>query len=290
MKQQHLLSYVRRAVQDYEMIQEGDKIAIGISGGKDSLILALALSYLRRFYPQKFEVIGVTVSLGFDDFDLSQVQAFFATIQVPFYICETQIGKIIFDERKEDNPCSLCSKMRKGALYDYAQAFFATIQVPFYICETQIGKIIFDERKEDNPCSLCSKMRKGALYDYAKQLGCNKIALGHNKDDINETLLMSLLYEGRIHTMAPVTYMDQVNMHIIRPLLYVPECDIRGFVKKENLPVVKSPCPVDGKTKREEMKQLIYSLQKEIPKVREHLFGAIQRSTIYGWNKQGGLK
>lgn len=243
MKQQHLLSYVRRAVQDYDMIQEGDKIAIGISGGKDSLILALALSCLRRFYPQKFEVIGVTVSLGFDNFDLSQVQA-----------------------------------------------FFAKIQVPFYICETQIGKIIFDERKESNPCSLCSKMRKGALYDYAKQLGCNKIALGHNKDDINETLLMSLLYEGRIHTMAPVTYMDQVDMHIVRPLLYVPECDIRGFVKKENLPIVKSPCPVDGKTKREDMKQLIYSLQKEIPKVQEHLFGAIQRSTIEGWNKQGGLK
>ena len=238
MRQQHLLSYVRRAIQDYEMIQEGDCIAIGISGGKDSLILAFALSYLKHFYPKQFDIMGITVSLGFKDFDLTAVKA-----------------------------------------------FFEEIQIPFYVCETQIGQIIFEERKESNPCSLCSKMRKGALYDYAKKLGCNKIALGHNKDDINETLLMSLLYEGRIHTMAPMTYMDQVDMHIIRPLIYVPESDIRGFVKKQNLPVVKSPCPVDGKTKREDMKQLIYSLQKDIPKVREHLFGAIQRSTLNGWKR-----
>ena len=238
MRQQRLLSYVRRAIQDYEMIQEGDCIAIGISGGKDSLILAFALSYLKHFYPKQFDIMGITVSLGFKDFNLTAVKA-----------------------------------------------FFEEIQIPFYVCETQIGQIIFEERKESNPCSLCSKMRKGALYDYAKKLGCNKIALGHNKDDINETLLMSLLYEGRIHTMAPVTYMDQVDMHIIRPLIYVPESDIRGFVKKQNLPVVKSPCPVDGKTKREDMKQLIYSLQKDIPKVQEHLFGAIQRSTLNGWKR-----
>lgn len=238
MKEQHLLSYVRRAIQDYNMIQEGDKIAIGISGGKDSLILALALSQLKRFYPKKFDIVGITVSLGFEGFDLEGVKAFFESLGVSFYICETQIGRIIFEERKESNPCSLCSKMRKGALYDYARA-----------------------------------------------LGCNKIALGHNKDDINETLLMSLLYAGKIHTMAPVTYMDQVNMHIIRPLIYVPESDIRGFVRKNNLPVVKSPCPVDGKTTREDVKQLIYSLQKDIPKINEHLFAAIQRSTIDGWKR-----
>lgn len=239
MQLQHLLSYVRRAVQDYQMIESGDKIAIGISGGKDSLILALALSHLKRFYPKSFEVIGITVSLGFDNFDLSQVKA-----------------------------------------------FFEALDMPFYICETQIGQIIFEERKESNSCSLCSKMRKGALYQEAKKYGCNKIALGHNRDDINETLLMSLFYEGRIHTMAPVTYMNQVDLHIIRPLIYAPEKDIRGFVKKEGLPVVKSPCPVDGKTKREDMKQFIYSLQSDIPRINEHLFGAIQRSTISGWTSK----
>lgn len=238
MQLQHLLSAVRRAVQDYEMIASGDRIAIGISGGKDSLILALALSHLRRFYPKPFEVVGITVSMGFKDFDLTEVKA-----------------------------------------------FFEAIDVPFYVCETQISQIIFEERKETNPCSLCSKMRKAALYHKAKELGCNKVALGHNKDDINETLLMSLFYEGRIHTMAPVTYMDQVELSIIRPLLYVPENDIRGFVKKQQLPVIKSPCPADGATKREDMKQLIASIQKDIPKLPEHLFGAITRSTIPGWQK-----
>lgn len=218
------------------MIQDGDKIAVGISGGKDSLILLLALRHLQYFYPHSFELQAITVSLGFDNFDLSGVQRF----------CD-ELG------------------------------------IPYTIYETEIGKIIFEERKESNPCSLCSKMRKGALNDMAKELSCNKIALGHNKDDINETLLMSLFYEGRIHTMAPVTYLDQVNMHLIRPLIYVPEKDVRGYAKKNALPVVKSPCPADGHTKREEIKQLILALQKDIHKLPDNLFGAIQRSKIEGW-------
>lgn len=239
MQLQHLLSYVRRAIQDYQMIENGDTIAVGVSGGKDSLILALALSHLKRFYPKSFNLMGITVDLGFEGFDLRQVEA-----------------------------------------------FFGELNVPFYKCQTQIGQIIFKERQESNPCSLCSKMRKGALYQEAKALGCNKIALGHNREDINETFLMSLLYEGRIHTMSPKTYMDQVGLEIIRPLIYVPEHDIRGFARKQNLPVVKSPCPADGQTKREEMKQLIKSLQGDIPKVQENMFGAIQRSMILGWKQE----
>lgn len=237
MKQQQLLSYVRRAIQDYGMIEEGDRIAIGISGGKDSLILALALKQLQRFYPHSFEIVGITISLGFDNFDLSLVKD-----------------------------------------------FFKQLEVPFHVVDTQIGEIVFDVRQESNPCSLCSKMRKGALYKAAKDLGCNKIALGHNKDDINETLLMSLFYTGNIHTMSPKNYMDQVDLHIIRPLIYVPEGAIRGFVKREQLPVVKSPCPVDGRTKREDMKQLIYQLRHQIPNIEDHLFGAIQRSHLEGWD------
>lgn len=239
MQLQHLLSYVRRAIQDYQMIEDGDTIAVGVSGGKDSLVLALALSHLRRFYPKSFNLKGITVALGFEGFDLSQVEA-----------------------------------------------YFEKIDVPFYRCDTQIGQIIFQERKESNPCSLCSKMRKGALYQEARKLGCNKIALGHNREDINETLLMSLLYEGRIHTMSPVTYMDQAQLEIIRPLIYVPEQDIRGFARKQKLPVVKSPCPADGKTKREDMKNLIKQLQSDIPKIQENLFGAIQRSMISGWKQE----
>lgn len=239
MKIQHLLSYVRRAIQDYNMIQEGDKIAVGISAGKDSLALLLALRHLQYFYPKKFELEAITVSLGFQDFDLSNVIAF-------------------------------CEKLG----------------VPYTVYETEIAKIIFDERKEANPCSLCSKMRKGALYEKAKALGCNKIALGHNKDDINETLLMSLFYEGRIHTMMPVMTLDEVDLTIIRPLIYVPERDIKYFAKKEQLPVVKSPCPADGNTKRETTKELIYTLEKEIPDLSSRIFGAIERSQLDGWGQK----
>ncbi|MDU6361225.1 MAG: ATP-binding protein [Clostridiales bacterium] len=236
MKIQHLLSYARRAIQDYHMIEEGDRIAVGISAGKDSLALLLALRHLQYFYPKKFELEAITVSLGFDNFDLSGVIAF-------------------------------CEKLG----------------VRYTVYETEIGKIVFDERKESNPCSLCSKMRKGALNDKAKELGCNKIALGHNQDDINETLLMSLFYEGRIHTMSPVTYLERAELTIIRPLIYAPEKDIKYFAKKEGLPVVKSPCPADGVTRRETTKQLIYKLEKEIPSLSSHLFGAIERSEIDGW-------
>lgn len=236
MKIQHLLSYVRRATDDYQMIEEGDRIAVGISAGKDSLALLVALRHLQYVYPGKFELEAITVSLGFDNFDLTKVIKF----------CED-------------------------------------LGVRYTVYETEIAKIVFEERKESNPCSLCSKMRKGALNDMAKQLGCNKIALGHNQDDINETLLMSLLYEGRIHTMAPITHLDRMDLKMIRPLIYVPEKDIKYFAKKNELPVVKSPCPADGVTKRETTKQLIYSLEKDIPNLSARIFGAIERSDLEGW-------
>lgn len=239
MKLQHLLSYVRRAVDTYQMIEEGDHIAVGISGGKDSIALLLALRHLQYFYPNTFKLEAISVSLGFKDFDLSKIAKF----------CET-------------------------------------IEVPFTIYETQIAQIVFEERKESNPCSLCSKMRKGALNDVAKSHGCNKIALGHNRDDINETLLMSLFYEGRLHTMPPKMYLSKADLTMIRPLLYVPEKDIRGFVKNMELPVVTSPCPADKQTKRETTKQWIYGLEREIPKLSAHIFGAIERAKLSGWEKE----
>jgi tRNA(Ile)-lysidine synthase TilS/MesJ len=241
MKKQRLLSYTRQAIQEYSMIEEGDCIAVGVSAGKDSLALLVALKELSLFYPKAFKVEAITVSLGFDNFDLSGVT-------------------------------DLCKNL----------------DIPYTIYETQIARIIFEERKEKNPCSLCSKMRKGALYDKAKERGCNKIALGHNLDDLNETLLMSLFYEGRIHTMPPIAYLQEVDLTLIRPLIYAREAEIKTFAKKENLPVVKSPCPADGHTKREEVKNLIASLQKDIPKVDANLFGAIKRSYIPGWDQKGG--
>lgn len=238
MQHQKLLSYVRQAVQDYNMIEDGDKIAIGISGGKDSICLLLALNDLKRFYPKKFEIEAITVSLGLPGSNYGDIE-------------------------------DLCKE----------------IGVNYTVVETEIGKIIFEERKEKNPCSLCAKMRKGALNNKAEELGCNKIALGHNKDDIVETFFMSLLFEGRINTFSPVSFLGRKKLYSIRPLMYVSEKDTKGYIKKYGLKIVKSPCPVDGKTKREEIKNLIKNLSKTYDNLETKVFNAIQRSHIEGWNE-----
>ncbi|MBQ2753120.1 MAG: tRNA 2-thiocytidine(32) synthetase TtcA [Firmicutes bacterium] len=237
MKLQRLLSYVRRAVDDYNMIEEGDKIAVGISGGKDSLCTLIALAHLRRFYPKKFELVGITVSLGFEGTDYSPVK-------------------------------KLCDELN----------------VEYYVVNTDIGKIIFDERREKNPCSLCAKMRKGALNNEADRLGCNKIALGHNKDDVVETFFMSLFFEGRINTFAPVSFLDRMKLYSIRPLIYVPEYEAKSFINQGGYTLVENPCPADGETKRQEIRDLIKVLSKDYENLSGKVFGAIQRSAIKGWD------
>jgi len=241
MKLQQLLSYTRRAVDDYQMIQEGDKIAVGISGGKDSLALLYALAHLRIFYPNKFELEAVTVDLGFGNQDFNKIQ-------------------------------QLCDELK----------------VNYTIQKTDIAEIIFESRKETNPCSLCAKMRKGALNDRMKSLGCNKVAYGHHKDDIIETMLMSLIFEGRWHTFSPVTYLDRMDLTVIRPLIYMNESDVIGFVNKHNVPVVKSPCPADGHTKREYVKNLLRDINHETPGVKERMFTAIRNSNVKGWGDSLG--
>lgn len=241
MKLQQLMSYVRRAIDDYHMIEEGDKIAIGISGGKDSLALLYALSGLRRFYPNHFELHAVTVDLGFDNLNL-------------------------------DGISRLCEEL----------------EVPYHIVKTDIGKIIFEDRKETNPCALCAKMRKGALNDAMKELGCNKIAYAHHKDDVVITMLMSLIYEGRFHTFSPKTYLDRTNLTVIRPLMYVNEADVKGFIHKYDVPVVKSPCPADGHTKREYVSNLLQQLNRENPGVKERMFAAIINGNMKGWPEYFG--
>lgn len=241
MKLQQVLSIVRKAVDDYHMIEEGDKIAVGISGGKDSLTLLYALNGLKRFYPKKFDIIAVTVDLGFKNLNLDKIEA-------------------------------LCREL----------------DVEYVIVKTDIGKIIFDDRKETNPCSLCAKMRKGALNDAVKAAGCNKIAYAHHRDDVVETMLMSLIYEGRFHTFSPVTYLDRMELTVIRPLMYMQESDVIGFVNKYEVPVVKSPCPADGHTKREYIKQLLRNLNLENPGVKERMFTAIKTSNIKGWCMEDG--
>lgn len=236
MKLQKLLSYARRAVDDYNMIDSGDKIAVGISGGKDSVSMLIALKELQRFYPKKFELEAVSVSLGFKNTDFSPIQ-------------------------------KLCDD----------------IGVKYTVVNTDIGEIIFDARKEKNPCSLCSKMRKGALNDMAENIGCNKVALGHNRDDVIETLFMALFYEGRIYTFSPTTFLDRKKIYSIRPLIYVPEKEISAFVKKENIKIVKNECPADGNTKRESIKKFMREQKLNYDHFDEKIFGAVKRSGIGNW-------
>ena len=229
MKLQRLLSLLRQAIDQYQMIENGDHIAIGISGGKDSLTLLYGLSQLQKFYPKHFTLSAITVDMGLDTMNLEPIKA-------------------------------LC----------------ADFNVPYEIISTEIGKILFEARKESNPCALCAKMRKGALNQKALELGCNKIAYAHHKDDVVETLMLSLIYEGRFHTFAPVTFLDRMNLTVIRPLVYMKEADVIGFVHKLDVPVVKSPCPADGHTRREYVKQLLRQLNLENPGVKDRMFTAVQ--------------
>ena len=239
MKLQQLLSVTRKAVDEFHMIQEGDKIAVGISGGKDSLTLLYALRGLQRFYPNHFDLVAITVDLGFENFNLERI-------------------------------AELCKEL----------------EVPYEVVHTEIGSIIFEDRKESNPCSLCAKMRKGALNEVAKKLGCNKIAYAHHKDDVVETMLLSLIYEGRFHTFSPVTYLDRMELTLIRPLLFMDEADVIGFKNKYQLPIAKSPCPAYGKTKREYAKNLLKELNHQNPGTKERMFTAIRRANLSGWSTE----
>lgn len=231
-----ILSYLRRAIDDYNMINEGDKIAVGVSGGKDSMILLNALWELKRFYPKNFELTGITIDMGFPDFNPDEVYSF-------------------------------CKE--KG--------------IPYEVVKTQIKEIIFDIRKESNPCSLCSKMRKGALNEAAKDMGYKKVALGHHYDDVIETFFLCLLYEGRIGCFSPVTYLDRTDIYQIRPLIYAHEYDIKNAALRNNIPIIKNPCPADGKTKRQDIKDFIKNTSKDYPDVKERVFGSLVRSNIDGW-------
>lgn len=239
-----ILSYTRRAIDDYEMIREGDKIAVGVSAGKDSLTLLCAMAYLRRFYPKKFELIAITIDMGFEE-------------------------KMDFAPIRE-----LCERL----------------DVPYHIVPTEISKIIFDVRKEANPCSLCAKMRRGALNTAAKELGCTAVALGHHFDDVVETFMLNLFFEGRLGCFSPVTYLSRVDITVIRPMIYMPEKDVREFASKNALPVIASPCPADKNTQREEMKQLLRTLERENKGLRYRIFGAITRGELDGFREVGRME
>lgn len=229
---QHILGQVRRCVEDYHMIEAGDTVAVGVSGGKDSLLTLTALARLRDFYPIPFQLETGTPGMSFD-----AVAELCRELEVPY----------------------------------------TRIHVPVY-------QIVFEERKEKNPCSLCAKLRRGSLNTALTERGIHKIALGHHYDDAIETLLMNLLFEGRIGCFQPVTYLDRTGITQIRPLLYCREDDIRRTVERLRLPVVHNPCPANGSTRRQEVKDLIHQLEGRYPDIKQKLFGSLQRYPLYGWN------
>lgn len=234
MKTQTMLTPFRRAIEEFKMIEDGDKIAVGVSGGKDSMTLLSLMKAFQRFSPNKFELSAITIDLGFN---------------------------------KQTNP------------FECVQKYCDDIEVPYYLERTDIGEILFDARKESSPCSLCSKMRRGALNTKLLEIGCNKLALGHHAEDMIETFLLSLFYEGRLSTFSPISYMDRTKVSMIRPMIYISENDIIAYAK--NLPVVFNPCPADKHTKREYMKNLINTLQKDMPFVKDRMLGAISHPERY---------
>ena len=233
----HILSYMRRAIEDYDMIEDGDKIAVALSGGKDSITMLNGLKSLQYFYAKKFELIAISVNPGFEYFDSEFLKKTCDDLGVPF-----------FEEK-----------------YD-------------------ISKIVFEDRQEQNPCSLCANLRRGIINSVAQREGCNKIALGHNLDDVIETFIMNLKYAGNISTFSPKSYMDRSGITMIRPLILLTEKDTNHFVKKYNKQVMPKVCPMDENTKREDIKAEIFAWQKEIPTIKANLFGAISRN-IDGWKK-----
>lgn len=235
---QKLLSKTRQAIKDFNMIEENDKIAVGLSGGKDSLALLHILKSYQRFSPEKFDLIAITLNPGGVD--------------------NTPLHKLCKD-----------------------------LSIPYHEVQTDIKEIVFDIRKEKNPCSLCANLRRGALNDTAKKLGCNKVALGHHRDDAIETFLMSMLYEGRVSCFSPKTHMDRQQLTIIRPMIYVEEYMMKKAAKDYNYPIIENPCPADGKTNRQNIKELVSRLNEDMPGSKKNIFGALNNpDKVFIWDKE----
>ena len=239
---QRLVGLVRRCVEDYNMIQSGDRIGVGVSGGKDSLALLVLLAELRKYNHKSFDLEAITVDLGFG-MDFSSIE-------------------------------NLCREL----------------DVPFTLVPTQIAPVIFEYRQEKNPCSMCAKMRRGALNQTLLDRGLNKLALGHHYDDAVETFMMSLLYEGRISCFQPVTDLDRTGIIQIRPMLYIHEQTVDHFATRQKLPVIQNRCPIDKRTKREEIKKLVFELSGRYPDLKERIFGAMQRFPLPEWEPHGRYK
>lgn len=222
-----MISKFLKAILECNLIEEGDKIAVGVSGGKDSMVLATVLNEISKFSKTKFKVVGISLDCTNGQADYSQLKK-----------------------------------------------YFSKIGMEFYVEKTNIFEVVFDIRHEKNPCSLCANLRRGSLNDFAKKLGCNKVALGHHADDLIETFLLSLFYEGRVNTFKAKTYFTRADLTQIRPMIFASESDVINFVKKHKIPILKNCCKANKNTKREFIKQKIAELEKEIPNFKKQIFNA----------------
>ena len=235
---QRILGYMRKAIQEFDLVSDGDRIAVGVSGGKDSVVLLVGLARLQKFIGIDFSIVGITL--------------------------DPQFGGV-------------------PGNYEAVEKLCQELGIEYHILPTEIGQIVFDVRKEPNPCSLCARMRRGALHDAAKRFGCNKLALGHHYDDVVETFVMNLFNEGRLGCFAPKTWLSRKELWMIRPLVFAPEADIRRAAVRNELPIVKSRCPADGHTSREDIKNFLAQKERESNGFKYRLFGALRRSGLDGW-------
>ena len=234
-----VLGSIRRADERYRMIEDGDRVCIGVSGGKDSLLLMEAMKLYQRFCYTRFDVCAVMLDLGLRQQDTSAIEA-----------------------------------------------YAARIGMDFTVIHTDIGKVVFEYRQERSPCALCAKLRRGALNTAAVERGCNKVALGHNREDVLETLFMSMLYEGRINTFAPVTHLSRRNVTVIRPLIFLPEKYALSVARQRELPILPPNCDIAGQTKREEARQLLQHRATLVPDIEQKLLRALIHTETYGlWDR-----
>ncbi len=231
---------MRNAIDCYNMIEENDKIAVGVSGGKDSLVLLYGLHLLSKYYPKKFSVVAITA-----------------------------------------DPCFEGKSSDFSAIEDFCNEH----SIPYRIKRTELYNVVFKNRQEKNPCSLCARMRRGILHDMAKELGCNKIALGHHLDDAVETFMMNLLLGGTLSCFSPVTYLSNKDIYMIRPMITLTENEVANACIRNNLPVTKSNCPVDKTTMREQTKDLIKKLECDYPQIKQKIIHAIKKADISDWGE-----
>ncbi len=229
---QKLLGGLRKICEDFKLIENGDKIAVGLSGGKDSLTLLSLLKRYQMFNIVNFEIVAIAVDLSGGEMDYGEISKF----------CKD-------------------------------------LSVEFHLVPSDVFEIVFEIRKEKNPCSLCANLRRGLLNSKAKELGCNKVALGHHKDDLIETFILSLFFEERLSTFKPSSFLSRTSLTVIRPMLYINEEDIQRI--SINFPVIKNTCKANHNTQREKAKQILSELNKTYPDTKEKIFNAIIHTDRY---------